>query len=116
MVIKNHVCFEHEISIVSQEDIVGLQPDHWLLKSKTNYIGFIQVKCNEDSFYDPKVIGQMFDYLMGLSYHFGKLQAFGLLLTYNKAMPLFTHDSLKSATSVLPDQIGKTVKLNLNHF
>ncbi|KAM9948382.1 hypothetical protein ACTFIT_001732 [Dictyostelium discoideum] len=104
---------EHEISIVSQEDIVGLQPDHWLLKSKTNYIGLIQVECNEDSFHEPKVIGQMFDYLMDLSYRFGKLQAFGLLLTYNKAMTVSTHDSLKSAaaniqTSALPDQISKT--------
>ncbi|EAL62013.1 hypothetical protein DDB_G0290897 [Dictyostelium discoideum AX4] len=106
---------EHEISIVSQEDIVGLQPDHWLLKSKTNYIGLIQVECNEDSFHEPKVIGQMFDYLMDLSYRFGKLQAFGLLLTYNKAMTVSTHDSLKSAaaniqTSALPDQISKTMK------
>ncbi|KAM9957301.1 hypothetical protein ACTFIW_009042 [Dictyostelium discoideum] len=105
---------ENEISIVSQEDIVGLQPDYWLLKSKTNYIGLIQVKRNEDSVHDSKVIGQMFDYLMCLSYRFGKVQAFGLLLTYNKAMSLFTHGSLKPATSALPDQIGKTVKLNLN--
>ncbi|KAM9970818.1 hypothetical protein ACTFIR_002682 [Dictyostelium discoideum] len=116
---------EDEISIVSQEDIAGLKPDYWLLKSKTNYIGLIEVKCNEDSFRDPKVIGQMFDYLMGLSYHFGKLQAFGLLLTYNKAMPLFTYDSLKlastniqttlpHATSALPDKINQTAKIKLN--
>ncbi|EAL66008.1 hypothetical protein DDB_G0282857 [Dictyostelium discoideum AX4] len=94
-------------------------------KSKTNYIGLIQVKCSELSFHDPKVIGQLFDYLMGLSYLFGKLQAFGLLLTPNKVMPLFTHDSLglaandiqstlPHATSVLPIQISKTVKSKPN--
>ncbi|KAM9959884.1 hypothetical protein ACTFIR_000985 [Dictyostelium discoideum] len=116
---------EEELSIISQEDIVGLQPDYWLVKSNTNYIGLIEVKSSEHSFQDPKVIGQLFDYLMGLSYLFGKLQAFGLLLTHNKVMPLFTHDSLglaanciqstlPRATSALPNQIRKTAKVKPN--
>ncbi|KAM9979963.1 hypothetical protein ACTFIZ_006222 [Dictyostelium cf. discoideum] len=116
---------EEELSIIYQEDIVGLKPDYWLVKSKTNYIGLIEVKCSEHSFNDPKVIGQLFDYLMGLSYLFGKLQAFGLLLTHSKVMPLFTHDSLElaanniqstlpHATSSLPNQITKTAKVTPN--
>ncbi|KAN0011673.1 hypothetical protein ACTFIU_011251 [Dictyostelium citrinum] len=116
---------EEELSIISQEDIIGLQPDYWLVKSKTNYIGLIEVKSNEHSFHDPKVIGQLFDYLIGLSYLFGKLQAFGLLLTHNQVMPLFTQDSLElaanhiqstppHATSALPNQISKTAKVKPN--
>ncbi|KAM9978001.1 hypothetical protein ACTFIY_011754 [Dictyostelium cf. discoideum] len=116
---------EEELSIISQEDIIGLQPDYWLVKSKTNYIGLIEVKSSEHSFHDPKVIGQLFDYLIGLSYLFGKLQAFGLLLTHNQVMPLFTQDSLElaanhiqstppHATSALPNQISKTAKVKPN--
>ncbi|KAM9963889.1 hypothetical protein ACTFIW_005530 [Dictyostelium discoideum] len=117
---------EEELSIISQEDIVGLQPDYWLVKSKTNYIGLIQVKSSEHSFHDPKVIGKLFDYLTGFSYLFAKLQAFGLLLIPNKVMTLFTHDSLELAanhiqstlphvaTSTLPSQISKTVKVKPN--
>ncbi|KAM9982926.1 hypothetical protein ACTFIZ_007463 [Dictyostelium cf. discoideum] len=92
------------------KSIVGLKPDYWVIKKKTDFIGVIEIKRSDDVFNNNTIFGQVFDYLMGLSYLFCKVEAFALLTTYNEAMVVFTEDSKDLAASDCNELGGQTSK------
>ncbi|KAM9991037.1 hypothetical protein ACTFIY_007106 [Dictyostelium cf. discoideum] len=90
---------ENELRLSHEQSIVGLKPDYWVVKKNSDFVGVIEIKRSNGVFNNRKIFGQVFDYLIGLSYLFCKTQAFCLLTTYNEAMVVFTQDSIDLAAS-----------------
>ncbi|KAF2069413.1 hypothetical protein CYY_009270 [Polysphondylium violaceum] len=84
---------EDQISIDYQKPVFDLLPECWFLKFGKEFIGSIEVKVSDDSFDNPKIVGQVFDYAMGSAFHFSKLESFCILTTFNRAAVYFTQQS-----------------------
>ncbi len=78
------------------------QPDLWVICSFGIPIGVVEVKKPFGSpLSNPKVIGQMYDYLSQLMHYTGRCHVFGILTTYNEWRIVWlpeTNDAAMSAT------------------
>ncbi|KAN0038064.1 hypothetical protein ACTA71_000236 [Dictyostelium dimigraforme] len=103
---------ENEITVSHEEAIVGLKPDYWVVKKNTHFVGVLEVKKHDEKvFTNETIFGQIFDYLVGMSYIFCKIQSFAILTTLEKAMVLFTEESQGLAASD-SNQLGITKLYN----
>eukprot|EP00301_Raphidiophrys_heterophryoidea_P008609 c13163_g1_i6.p1 GENE.c13163_g1_i6~~c13163_g1_i6.p1 ORF type:complete len:568 (-),score=120.21 c13163_g1_i6:171-1874(-) len=85
-VIDDVLCYlgiDDKFWLAPEAQVFSIRPDYWVIAFNCTPVGVIEVKkpWPEDILERPTVLGELFDYMIGLSNYFGVKHPFGILTT-----------------------------------
>lgn len=92
--------FQDSISIISERGIASFRADFWVVLQGGIPIGAIEVKLpGVNVLNEPRVLGQIFDYMLRLRNYYGIRQVFGLVTTFEEWRVVWLPDTDVAATA-----------------